>query len=120
MHTESSRRLARKIMGLKKFDPQVVHHIDGNPFNNNLKNLKIIESQSEHLRLHKKGIKLTEEHKRKLGESKKGSKNPMFGVKPPNYKGGIIKVPYTTKDGIRKIYHYDKKECVSYVSKNKL
>jgi len=34
-------------------DFQVVHHIDGNPSNNDLSNLVVLKNQTEHARLHK-------------------------------------------------------------------
>jgi len=53
-----SRAKARKIM--KEIYPdltskQIVHHRDGNPLNNNIDNLQIVNSQKEHLALHKSG-----------------------------------------------------------------
>ena len=32
---------------------EVVHHIDGNPKNNNISNLMLLSSQAEHMRIHK-------------------------------------------------------------------
>ena len=49
-----SRYLARKKLGKKLplfIGKLVIHHIDGNPFNNNSKNLKLM-SKSEHSKLH--------------------------------------------------------------------
>lgn len=54
-----------------------IHHIDGNPSNNSIYNLELIES-SEHLSEHKKGKQYrlskhhTEESKKKMSESQKG------------------------------------------------
>lgn len=42
-------------------DYAVVHHIDGNPLNNNITNLTLL-SRSEHTKLHKKGKPQTQEH----------------------------------------------------------
>lgn len=47
------KHLGRKII----FPKEVVHHIDGNKFNNDISNLMII-SQSEHVRLHKPANKI--------------------------------------------------------------
>ena len=54
MTPEHSRRLAREIV--KKTHPDIkadqhVHHIDGNPFNNNIGNL-IILRDSDHIKHH--------------------------------------------------------------------
>lgn len=42
-----SHLFARKIMKAKK--GEIVHHKDGNPFNNKIENLEIYKSQKEHL-----------------------------------------------------------------------
>lgn len=49
-------RIARKLMseyiGRPLFPSEVVHHIDGNHANNNINNLKLFSSNSEHLKHH--------------------------------------------------------------------
>jgi hypothetical protein len=51
----TKQRLHRKIMedflGRKLNSDEIVHHIDGNTFNNNISNLKIV-TKEEHIRLH--------------------------------------------------------------------
>jgi len=54
----------RYIMPLK--DTDIVHHIDGNKFNNALTNLELCQNQSEHLQAHgyyknERCIKITED-----------------------------------------------------------
>lgn len=49
-----------------------IHHIDMNPLNNSIDNLVFL-TISEHMRLHKKGKKLSKECKRKISESLKGN-----------------------------------------------
>lgn len=72
-----------------------IHHLDGNHQNNDILNL-VCMTPSEHLKHHKKNVSLSEEHKKKIsetskgtkrsedhkknmGESRKGEKNPFFG-----------------------------------------
>lgn len=54
-------------------DGYEVHHIDENPMNNAIDNLRLIEG-SEHLSLHKKGKILSEETKKKMHKFSKGNK----------------------------------------------
>lgn len=44
--------LHRHLLKDKLSESNVVHHKDGNPSNNDISNLEILESQSEHARLH--------------------------------------------------------------------
>ena len=53
----------------------VIHHLDENKFNNSLSNLVYL-TRSEHAKIH--GKNMSEETKHKIGESKKGEKNPNF------------------------------------------
>lgn len=53
-----------------------VHHIDGNPSNNCIMNLCILPA-SEHARLHKKGRKLSQEHKDKISKSMLGNEKSI-------------------------------------------
>ena len=55
-----------------------IHHIDGNPSNNSIYNLELIES-NEHLSKHKKGSHLSDETKKKISESNKGKSPSMLG-----------------------------------------
>lgn len=59
-----------------------VHHLDENKMNNSLSNLVYL-THSEHSKIHSKGKfkgkTLSEEHKQKLSEAKKGAKNPNYG-----------------------------------------
>lgn len=74
-----------------------IHHLDGNPLNNNINNLKFIQ-HSLHSSItnkgriftkqHKENIsksgkgrhwKLTEKTKRKMSDTRKGKNNPMYG-----------------------------------------
>lgn len=50
--TVNSTRIARKTMNA--MSGQVVHHIDGNPLNNNKENLMLFNSHSEHMKYHYK------------------------------------------------------------------
>ena len=49
----------------------VIHHLDGNKFNNSLSNLVYL-NRNEHTKLHNKGKHYSEEAKRKLSEAMKG------------------------------------------------
>lgn len=46
------RAIAKQILGRKLQGSEVVHHIDGNKRNNEIDNLIILPSQSEHAKLH--------------------------------------------------------------------
>jgi predicted heme/steroid binding protein len=73
----------------------VIHHIDGNMFNNDLSNLQMMTNR-EHNKLHQTGKKLSQETKEKISNyqrkktlsdstkskissATKGNNNPMFG-----------------------------------------
>lgn len=55
-----------------------IHHIDGNPLNNSIYNLELIEHK-EHISKHKSGITFSSEHKKKLSESHKGKQSWIKG-----------------------------------------
>lgn len=48
------RYLMEKIIGRKLNKGEIVHHIDGNPKNNNLNNLKLFKNNSEHIKFHRR------------------------------------------------------------------
>jgi len=48
------RIVMEKHLGRKLETHETIHHIDGNPTNNKIKNLKLLNSQSEHLKIHHK------------------------------------------------------------------
>lgn len=47
-----ARRIAAEHYGEEAIDGKIIHHIDGNPWNNDLSNLKIVDNHKEHKRLH--------------------------------------------------------------------
>ena len=53
-----------------------IHHIDENKMNNSLSNLVYL-TRSEHIKMHNKGKKLSEETKKKMSEVHKGNKNML-------------------------------------------
>jgi hypothetical protein len=57
-----------RILDLK----EIVHHINGDKLDNRPENLSLIVSNSKHAVMHFTGRKFTEEHKKKLSESRKG------------------------------------------------
>ena len=76
-----------------------------------------------------KGKHLSEKHKQALSESKKGDKNPMFGIHKygkdaPFWKGGISKESRRLRSRLRtwrkQILERDNYECCSCLSKDKL
>ena len=108
---------------------EVVHHIDGDIFNNDISNLKVM-TNSEHMRMHNKGRiisdktrklmsesrkkwnethdqpmlgkKHTKETKRKMSESQSGSKGNMYGkIGSKNHNWIEGKVCYNTIAGRR-------------------
>lgn len=54
-------------------DGYIIHHIDGNPVNNNPDNL-VMMSRENHNKIHNIGKKLSDETKRKIGNANKGKK----------------------------------------------
>ena len=53
------RLIMEKHIGRKLKKNEVIHHIDGNPSNNNVSNLKLFSSHSEHMKLHRpKGLSI--------------------------------------------------------------
>jgi len=61
---------------------EVVHHVDGNPLNNEVSNLQIL-TRAEHIRIHTpvKGYKFTAEQKQRLSDSHKGQRAWNAGKK---------------------------------------
>lgn len=51
--TLEHRYLMEKIIGRKLNKGEVVHHIDGNPKNNSLNNLRLFKNNSEHIIFHR-------------------------------------------------------------------
>lgn len=85
------RHLMEKKIGRKLRPDEVVHHIDGNKLNNNLDNL-VVMTRAEHVLIHdsvsknlsphfghNKGIKMSDETRRKMSESKSGEKHHFYG-----------------------------------------
>lgn len=62
---------------------EYVHHEDGNRNNNLKENLRIM-SCSEHQSLHRKGVSLTEEHKRNIGLANRNRKGMKYKKRPKN------------------------------------
>ena len=61
------------ISNIEEISTKCVHHKDGNRYNNSKENLTLIDS-SEHTRLHSTGRKHTEVSKQKMSLSRKGVK----------------------------------------------
>lgn len=59
-----------KIKGLIP-EKHAVHHINGNPRDNRIENLQIIH-KAEHASFHTKGRKLSEAHKKAIGDASRG------------------------------------------------
>lgn len=67
------RRVVERHLGRKLTSKEIVHHANGNPRDNRLKNLRVM-SQAEHVRLHTLGITRSEEVKLKgRGENHNGA-----------------------------------------------
>ncbi len=54
--TRAHRIIAAQAIGRPLLPGEVVHHIDGDPRNNDPANLQVLESQAEHVRLHSRHI----------------------------------------------------------------
>jgi RNA polymerase-binding transcription factor DksA len=63
-------RIEEKL-GRKLLSTEQVHHIDGDPLNDELDNLEVV-SLSEHNHRHKPGVFVSEETRRKISEAGKG------------------------------------------------
>ena len=48
-----SRYLMEQHIRRELLPTEIVHHIDGNPFNNNIKNLQLCKNQLKHMKIHK-------------------------------------------------------------------
>ena len=78
-----SRWIMEEHLGRRLLSDEHVHHIDKNTQNNKLSNLKLM-SQSEHIRLHQKGKKVSSETCKRISENR-----PNYdGEKNPNWRGG--------------------------------
>ena len=64
---DEHRKIMEEHIGRKLNRYEVVHHINGNKKDNRIENLQLM-TLSEHSRLHQKGIKRSEETKRKLSK----------------------------------------------------
>lgn len=72
-----------------------VHHIDGNKLNNSIYNLELIDlhkHRSEHNKIFKKGIKLSEEHKRKIKDSQINNIKKSKKVSQYTLDGELVKI----------------------------
>lgn len=56
------RVVAEQMIGRPLLPGEIVHHLDDNKKNNDPSNLVVLASQSEHARLHFKGVKHSPEH----------------------------------------------------------
>jgi hypothetical protein len=54
------RSLVEKILGYKLPYKTVIHHIDGNPFNNSIRNLVVCENDAYHKLLHQRNKAIKE------------------------------------------------------------
>ncbi len=63
---------------ITKGDRNVIHHINGNHFDNRIENLKKM-SIIEHSRMHSTGKKASKETKEKMSAAQKGDKNHFWG-----------------------------------------
>ena len=78
-HKYVHRLVMEEHLGRKLNRNEYVHHIDGNPHNNDIDNLEII-SPTEHMRHHR--LNASEEVKKKYSTMQMGEKNHRYGVVP--------------------------------------
>ena len=77
MYHKVARKLVGELLGRSLTRYEVVHHVDGNPQNNNIVNLQLM-SLSDHSRFHMTGRVLPNTTKQKL---QKQSRNARPGAK---------------------------------------
>jgi len=75
------RLIMEKKLGRYLKPTEIVHHIDEKTSNDNIKNLKLIESNSAHMSLHRLGKPLSQKTKKKLSERFSGKGNPFYHKK---------------------------------------
>lgn len=90
---DEHRKIMEEHIGRKLKPNEVVHHINGNKNDNRIENLQLM-TLSEHTRLHKKGIPISEETKRKLSELF----THRIGVNRNKTKEDIIKIALKYKE----------------------
>jgi HNH endonuclease len=69
---DEHRLVMEQHLGRKLTSNEVVHHKDGDKFNNSLDNLEVM-SRAEHSRMHMTGRKLSEKQRRELSERMMGT-----------------------------------------------
>ena len=82
-HRREHRVIVEKSIGRKLEPWEVVHHIDGNPSNNAIENLQVVEF-GEHTSKHSTGSKRSQEAKRSIVLGKKGMD---FGFEVSSFRG---------------------------------
>ena len=123
-----SRLVVEEFLGRDLSSNEIVHHIDGDPLNNNLENLQVV-TRAEHMQIHNTGRKYSKEHceniskgltghfvsqeaRDNMSKAKEGNQNALGG---PGSRGRVILEETKNKiaESVRKSWEKRRKNGIS-------